>query len=107
VTSNTATVLTFTPAIGTSTKADQPYEVINPPVLARFRDGDRLTVTYDDSGLVISALATEAIIADESARIWLGGGKSSTSVLSGYRRSALEIGKSGDYFVVRKPVTEY
>jgi hypothetical protein len=106
VTSNTATVLTFTPAIGTSTKADQPYEVINPPVLARFRDGDRLTVTYDDSGLVISALATEAIIADESARIWLGGGKSSTSVLSGYRRSALEIGKSGDYFVVRKPVTE-
>jgi hypothetical protein len=43
VTANTATVLTFTPAFGNNVKIDQPYEVINPPVLARMR-----TATADD-----------------------------------------------------------
>jgi hypothetical protein len=99
VTANTATVLTFTPAFGNNVKVDQPYEVINPPVLARMRDGDRLTITYDDSGLVISALSAGINIYDESTRLWIGGGKDTSAVLAGQRRSAIEIGKNGDYFV--------
>jgi hypothetical protein len=98
--------LTFTPAFGNNVKVDQPYEVINPPVLARMRDGDRLTITYDDSGLVIGALTTVSTASDESVRIWLGGGKNTSSVVLGQRRSALEIGKNGDYFVMRKGITE-
>jgi hypothetical protein len=106
VTANTATVLTFTPAFGGNVKIDQPYEVINPPVLARMRDGDRLTITYDDSGLVIGALSSGAggfpAAVDESTRIWIGGGKDTSAVIAGQRRSAIEIGKSGDYFVLYK-----
>jgi hypothetical protein len=93
VTANTATVLTFTPAFGGNVKIDQPYEVINPPVLARMRDGDRLTITYDDSGLVIGALSAGINIYDESTRLWIGGGKDTSAVLAGQRRSAIEIGQ--------------
>jgi hypothetical protein len=63
------------------------------------RDGDRLTITYDASGLVISALSAGINIYDESTRLWIGGGKATSAVLAGQRRSAIEIGKNGDYFV--------
>jgi hypothetical protein len=64
-------------------------------------------VTWDESDLDIAALGSEEFCTDLSVRFWMGGGKSSSSVLSGHRRGSLEIGKDPDSFVLLKDSSTY
>lgn len=107
ITDNTTTQLTIGTTLGTATKIDQSYEIFGADTYARLLDGDRCTLTWDDSDLDISSLGSEEFCTDLSARFWIGGGKDSSSVLLGHRRAALEVGKDADSFVLVKDSSTY
>jgi hypothetical protein len=108
VVSNTATVITIATTLGTATKSDQPYEVINPQQTAWVFDSiespatasHATVVTLDVSSLTIAALTAEESCIDVSARFWIGGGDASSAVDSGHRRAAIEVGKDADYWLM-------
>jgi hypothetical protein len=106
ITSNTATVITIGTTLGTSTKSDQPYEIINPPTSAHVVDtssgstGSMTVLTLDVSGLSIAALSAEDSCIDVSARFWIGGGEASSATDAGHRRAKIEVGKDADYWLM-------
>lgn len=106
ISANTATQLTVA-SMGVSSPANLSYEIVGADLFARLYDGSRCTVTWDDADLDISAIGTEEFCTDLSARFWIGGGKSSSSVLAGHARGSLEVGKDPDSFVLVKDSSFY
>jgi len=106
ISSNTATTLTVA-TMPASSPENLSYEIVGSDIFARLYDGSRCTLTWDNADFDVSALGTEEFCTDLSVRFWMGGGKGSSTVLSGHRRGSLEIGKDPESFVLVKDSSTY